>query len=187
MAAIAAAGHLLGGASHRVRAPLHPSQAAKMGRVPRLVGLALLTLTAYGAWRWKGVPFERIDDENVHRMLHYLTAAGGKLVRGDRVWFGRAVRLPSRLLACTKHEGPSVSDDEWGARIAASRTPRRRRCSHRRFRGAQATCTPPLDPQGGATVGRACPTCPRGLIATRPLWEGEGVLQVPVELALPIT
>lgn len=40
--------------------------------------------------------------------------------------------------------------------------------------------------QPGAVVGRACPTCPRGLLASRDLREGDLIVRVPLTLALRV-
>ena len=36
--------------------------------------------------------------------------------------------------------------------------------------------------QMALTIGRACPTCPRGLVATRDVAAGEAVMELPLEL-----
>lgn len=43
-----------------------------------------------------------------------------------------------------------------------------------------------LRPQPGALLGRACPTCPRGVFASKALKRGDVVMTVPLSLALAV-
>lgn len=45
---------------------------------------------------------------------------------------------------------------------------------------------PPPCMQPGAVVGRKCPTCPRGVFASKSLNAGDVILRVPLTLALPV-
>lgn len=133
-----------------------------MGRVLKALLVGLLTLAAFAGWRYKGVPFERIEDESIDRMLEWLEAGGGKLVSAS------LCGLVAKLLACpgpslharSEQALPPMRSGRDGLHPGRRHPYRRRRCSLAFRRQAHQLPAPPPPPSTRAAPRWAAPAPP---------------------------
>ena len=132
------------------------------GAARRWVAPLLLALGAALA-AWGAGPQYRVlpADQATQALLEWAVARGASLVRGRPPVHDTNPRSGSGT--CKPRNPPALS------------------------RRPTPPPPPPPPSQPGAVVGRACPTCPRGVFASKDLKAGDVVMRVPLSLALELT
>lgn len=111
----------------------------------------------------------------LERVRQLVVARGGELVR-------YCAALARFARACLPAQQPRPEDQlrSGGQPVA---------CLPRQSTTATFSRSPPplaACVQSGVVVGRACPDCPRGLLASKDLQEGDLIARVPLALALRV-
>ena len=147
-------------------------QHARAGRAAALLALWLLPLAA--------VAWPSADDTSAEaKLARWLQERGGALVRAGSPPALSPLTLPPPSVV-------SASDRVCGTLAA----PHCAACSWRQLPPPLPqqlpNPTPPTLPQPGYALGQACPTCLRGVVASKALREDEVIIAVPQEAVLQL-
>lgn len=143
----------------------------------RSAALALLALGLLAA----AVRAEVIEDPAARDLVQCVVEHGGSMVRGGIGAGGRHLAFAKDNSAC-RAAGSPCHDSRGRSRRRNCAAPLRSWHS----RSPQLPPPPPLPPQPHAVVGRTCPTCPRGVFATKDLKNGDIIMKIPMKLAVPL-